>query len=85
MQQQRPDAFVVTVVQEPPREMTVADLIIGSLGVAGGLLVLALALGVVAGAGLVVWNRLFPAARRHLPSVSPSVTSPGLPPTSQSR
>lgn len=72
--QQAPDAFVVTVIKEPPQELTVADLIIGSLGVAGSLLLLALVFGVVAGAVLVIWNRFHPAAARHLPPVSPSFT-----------
>lgn len=85
MQQKPPDAFVVTVVQEPVPEMTVADLIIGSLGIAGTLLLLALLLGLVTGGLLVLWNRRFPAARRHLPPVRPSFTDAGLPPTTQPR
>lgn len=80
-----PDAFVVTVVREPADEFTVADLIVGSLGIAGTLLLLALVLGGVAGVVLVMWNKWHPADRRRLPPVSPSFTDVTLPPTSQSR
>ena len=84
MQQAPPDAFIVTVIKEPAREMTPADLIIGSLGIAGSLLLLALVLGVAAGGILVIWNRRFPNTLGHLPPVSPSVTG-GLPPPTQSQ
>jgi uncharacterized membrane-anchored protein len=57
---QKPDAYFVTIIRAPEPEMTVADLIVGSLGLAGTLLVLSLVLGVVAGAVLVVWHRLRP-------------------------
>lgn len=74
-QQPQPTAtpFIVTVVKEPQKEMSVPELIIGSLGIAGSLLVLALAFGAVAGIVLVVWNKFHPAADRHLPPVSPQV------------
>ena len=75
MQQQPPSAFVVTVVKEPVKELTVGELIIGSLGIAGSLLALALVLGAVAGGALVVWNRRFPADRNHLPPVRPTSTT----------
>ena len=77
------DSFVVSIIKEPQKEMTVGELIIGSLGIVGSLLVLALVFGAVAGAAMVIWNRYRPAASRHLPSVSPSVTD--VPPNSQSR
>ena len=54
--------------------MTVPELILGSLGIAGSLLVLALALGTVVGGVLVVWHRFRPVSRDHLPPVSPSFT-----------
>ena len=79
MQEKPPDAFVVTVIKEPVKEMTVADLIVGSLGIAGSLLVLALILGAAAGGWLVLWNRWRPASRRHLPPVRPNFTDAGLP------
>ena len=81
VQEQRPDAFVVTVIKEPAKEMTVPELIIGSLGIAGSLVALALVLGVIAGGWLVIWNRFRPASRKHLPPVSPGFTDAGLPPS----
>ena len=81
MQQQKPDAFIVTIIKEPQKEVTVPELIIGSLGIAGSLLLLALVLGAVAGVWLVLWNRWRPADRRHLPPVRPGFTDAGLPPT----
>jgi ABC-type phosphate transport system permease subunit len=82
---QQPDAFIVTVIQEPEREMTVADLIIGSLGLAGALLLLALLLGVLAGVVLVVWNRFRLANWRPMPPVSPSWSGPDGPPSARAR
>ena len=79
--QQSPAPFIVTVIKEPEREMSVPELIIGSLGIAGSLLVLALICGAVAGLVLVVWNKFHPAADRHLPPVSPQVPVGGPPNT----
>ena len=81
MQQKAPEAFIVTVIKEPEKEMTVPELIIGSLGIAGSLLLVALILGAVAGAWLVIWNRWRPANRHHLPPVRPGFTDAGLPPS----
>jgi hypothetical protein len=71
--QPTPSPFVVTVIREPADEMSVPELIIGSLGIAGSLLLLALVCGAVAGVVLVVWNKFHPPVDRHLPSVSPQV------------
>jgi hypothetical protein len=71
--QPQPSPFVVTVIREPAPEMSVPELIIGSLGIAGSLLLLALVCGAVAGVALVVWNKFHPPVDRHLPSVSPQV------------
>lgn len=81
MQEKPPDAFVVTVIREPVKEMTVADLIVGSLGIAGSLLALALVLGVLAGGWLVLWHRLRPVSRHHLPPVRPGFSDAELPPS----
>ena len=85
MQDKPPDAFLVTVIREPAKEVTVADVIIGSLGIAGALLVLALALGVVAGGLLVIWNRWRPASSDHLPPVKPSFMDAEVPPSARVR
>ena len=71
--QPQPSPFIVTVIKEPAREMSVPELLIGSLGIAGLLLVLALLFGAVAGLVLVVWNKFHPPADRHLPPVSPQL------------
>ena len=83
MQQQ--DAFIVTVIKPPVREMTVADLIVGSLGLAGASLLLALALGAVFGGALVVWHRIRPGDWRPMPPVAPSITTTDAPPSSRVR
>jgi hypothetical protein len=83
--QQKPDAIIVTIVSEPSKEQTVADIIIGSLGLAGTLLVLALLLGAVTGGVMVLWRKFHPTEWRSMPPVSPSVTDESDPPSSQVR
>ena len=85
MQRSQPDAFVVTIVETPARELTVADVVVGSLGVAGVLLIIALALGGVLSMLLLGWRRRFPLDRDHLPPISPLVPDPTARPTSQAR
>lgn len=82
---QKPDAFMVTVIKPPEREMTVGDLIIGSLGLAGAMLLIALLLGALVGGGLVLWNRLRPRDWRPMPPVAPSITTVDVPPSSRVR
>jgi len=84
-QEQPPPSIIVTVVQEPVREQTVADVIIGSLGVAGALVLLALVLGAVVALVLVGWNRRFRPESDHLPPISSTPAEASLPPSSQSR
>ena len=74
---------MVTVIHPPEQEMTVGELIIGSLGIAGTLLVFSLALGAIAGAVLVVWHRVRPRPWRPMPPVSPSLAD--VPPSNQVR
>jgi hypothetical protein len=81
-----PQTFVVTVVPETPAaETTIADVLIGSLGVVGLLLVIALCLGVLMAAVRLGWNRLHPADEDHLPSVTPFTAQSGIPPSSRAR
>ena len=82
MQEQPADAFIVTVIKEPVPQATVADLIIGSLGLAGVLLLISIALGGIVGMLLVRWHRRHPPGRDHLPPVSPLIPDPDAPPTS---
>jgi ABC-type phosphate transport system permease subunit len=84
-QSQQPDALIVTVIKEPVQETTVADVLIGSFGLAGFLLLVALALGVLAGLALVVWHRFRPTEWRPMPPVTPSLSQTDGPPSSQAR
>ena len=52
------DPIIVRVVEEPVRETTIADVILGSLGLVGVMLVSALLLGLLLGGGLVLYKRL---------------------------
>ncbi len=83
MQQNPPDAFIVTVIKEPPKETTLADVIVGSLGITGLLVLLALFLGVIVSVFLFKWNRR-PGGGR-LPPVTPTVSEPPVTDSSQAR
>ena len=52
------DPIIVRVVEEPIKETTIADVILGSLGLVGVMLLSALLLGVLLGGGLVLYKRL---------------------------
>ena len=54
--QQEP--IIVRVVEEPVKETTVADVILGSLGLVGVMLISALLLGLLLGGGLLLYKRL---------------------------
>jgi positive regulator of sigma E activity len=71
-----PDAFVVTVIETPAREITLGDVIFGSLGVVGVLVLLALVLGGALSFLMVAWNRRHPPESEHMPPVSPLVPGP---------
>jgi hypothetical protein len=72
------------VLQQPSPQTTLGDVLLGALGVAGTLLLLALALGALLSLLLVRWNRRHPPEADHLPSVSP-FASRALPPSSPTR
>jgi len=55
---QQPPSIIVRVVEEPVHETTISDVIFGSLGLVGVLLVSALILGLVLGAVLITVKRL---------------------------
>jgi len=52
------DPIIVRVVQEPVHETTISDVILGSLGLVGVMLLSALLLGLLLGGGLVLYKRL---------------------------
>jgi len=56
--QQRSDPIIVRVVEQPVHETTISDVIFGSLGLVGVLLVAALLLGLVLGGALITVKRL---------------------------
>ena len=85
MQTSRPDAFIVTLQKTPAQELTIADVIVGSLGVAGALLLIAIVLGGVLSLLLLGWRKRFPLEQDHLPPVSPLIPDPTGRPTSQAR
>jgi hypothetical protein len=79
--QKLPEAFIVTVIKEPPKETTVGDVVVGSLGMAGALLLLSIVLGALAGGILVLWFKWRPRNWRPMPPVSPSLISAAGPPS----
>jgi hypothetical protein len=73
--------FIVTVVQTPTKQTTLQDVVLGSLGITGVLLLLALVLGALMAGLLYVWHRRHPPEDNRLPPVSPLVSGgPTTPP-----
>ena len=72
-QSPRSDAYIVTIVTKPAQEITIADVIFGSLGIAGVLLLLALALGGLLSVVMVYWRRRHRPEDQHLPAVAPLI------------
>ncbi len=89
MPAQTTDPIYVTVAPDgPPAETpgtTVGDVVFGSLGIAGVLLVVSLVLGGLTALLLVRWHKLHPPERNHPPSVSPFVPGPAQRDSSQAR
>ena len=81
--QKAPDAFIVTVIKEPAKETTLADVIIGSLGITGVLVLVALSLGVVVAFVRYQLNRR--AGSGRLPPISPTIPEPPAAGPSQAR
>jgi len=64
-------SFVVSLIPaKPAEENTMLNVVVGSLGVAGVLLLMALVLGVGVAGVRVVWQKRHPAADDHLPPVA---------------
>lgn len=67
---QPPDSIIVKVVQEPVKSTTIVDVLVGSIGLVGALLLAAVVLGAILGATL-IGIKLF-RARYNLESVPDS-------------
>jgi ABC-type phosphate transport system permease subunit len=70
---QDPEPFIVTVTREPARALTLGDVILGSLGLVGVMLLASVLLGACVALLLVKWHRRHPPEDDHLPPVSPLV------------
>ncbi len=55
---QQPTPIIVRVVEQPVHETTISDVVLGSLGLVGVLLVAAALLGVILGAALILVKRV---------------------------
>lgn len=66
MLQQQPDPIIVRVVEQPVHETTISDVIFGSLGLVGVLLIAALMFGLLLGGGLILFKRI-----RHRDGLDP--------------
>ena len=70
-------AFIVRLIEEPTPEVTVGDVIIGSLGVAGAMTLAAVVLGLLFGALLILRSRRRVAQHDDAPpSIHPFNPSP---------
>jgi hypothetical protein len=65
--------LIVTLQRDPEPSTSIADVIIGSLGLVGVLTVLALIAGAFFGAGLVYLRRRRQVEDEHMPPVSPQI------------
>ena len=68
MQSQQP--FIINLPAKPTESTSLADVVIGSLGITGLLILLAIVLGAVVAFVLVQWHRRHPPDEDHMPSVS---------------
>ena len=73
---QTPQPFMVEIIRPPADELTVTDLLINSLGLAGAFALAAVPLGLIVGYLMIKWNARRPPEADHMPHVSPSF-SPG--------
>lgn len=81
----QPQPFIVEIVRPPAEETTIADLLVGSLGLAGALALAAVPLGLILGYLLIRWNHRRRPGADHMPPVSPSLElkEPEDPPSGQ--
>jgi hypothetical protein len=78
---QAPDPFIVKPIREAVPETTLADVVVGALGLTGLMVLVALVLGLVVAALMIGWHRRRPPEDDHLPSVSPFAGRSNAPPS----
>jgi hypothetical protein len=80
--QQSNEPIIVRVVEQPVHETTISDVIFGSIGLVGVLLLAALLLGVILGGVLILLKRLTARdgldPRRDAENLRVTPTSPGM-------
>lgn len=69
-----PDAVIVDLIQTPTPEITIVDVLIGSFGIVGALVLLAVLLGAALSLLLVVWHKRHPPEDDHMPAVAPIIS-----------
>jgi hypothetical protein len=70
---QNPEPLIVTIIREPAHSTTLADVLIGSIGLTGALVLAAVVAGSVMAFVLVQWHRRHPPEAGRLPSISPLI------------
>jgi hypothetical protein len=65
--------LIVRLVETPTKEITLADVIFGSFGIVGALVLTALVSGGALSLLFLAWNRRHPPESDHMPPVSPLV------------
>ena len=70
---QNPPPVIVTLVEKPTPQTTFGDVILGSLGITGILVLIAAVAGSIMAVWLVKWNQRHPPEEGHPPSITPTV------------
>lgn len=66
---QQPDPFIVEIIRPETPEVTVVDVLVGSLGLAGALALVAIPLGLLAGWLLIRRKQRHRPEEEHMPSI----------------
>jgi len=77
--------FIVEIIRPPTEELTVVDVLVGALSLAGVFAVAAVPLGLMVGYALIQWNRRRRPESSHMPHISPSLQSDETTPTGSGR
>ena len=80
----QPQPFIVKVIEEPRKETTFGDVIIGAFGITGVLVLIALVSGGLLAFLWIRWHRRHPPEHDHLPSIT-VVPGPDAPPSNPAR